>query len=115
MLSIGNRSMYVSVHVLMGFRGVNVIPVPFTPRFDVLLWDYWTVGSVYPTIWYAFVGLLDLRVRLPHVSPDICGTIRHHGLNELLCYKTPLWKHGIKRISLVIVPGLLSEPRPGTD
>ena len=31
MLSIGNRSVYVSVHVLMGFRGVNVVPIPFTP------------------------------------------------------------------------------------
>ena len=67
MLSIGNRSIYVSVHVLMGFRGVNVIPVPFTPRFGVFSCDYWTFGSVFPTIWLVFVGLLDLRVRLPHV------------------------------------------------
>ena len=40
MLSIGNRSIYVSVHVLMGFRGVNVIPVPFTPRFGVFSWFF---------------------------------------------------------------------------
>ena len=40
MLSIGNRSVYVSVHVLMGFRGVNVVPVQFTPRFGVFLWFF---------------------------------------------------------------------------
>ena len=67
MLSIGNRSMYVSVHVLTCFCGVNVVPVPFTPRFGVFSWGYWTFGSVYPTIWYDFVGLLDLPFSLPHV------------------------------------------------
>ena len=51
MLSIGNRSIYVSVHVLMGFRGVNVIPVPFTPRFGVFSWDLWIYwGSTKPFI-----------------------------------------------------------------
>ncbi len=31
---------------------------PFTPRFDWFSWDYWTFGSVYPTIWRVFVGFL---------------------------------------------------------
>ena len=39
MLSIGNRSMYVSVHVLMCFRGAFVLPGPFTPRFARYLRD----------------------------------------------------------------------------
>ena len=40
-----------------------------------------------------------------------------HGdmMNDLLCYKTQLWKHRIKRTNLVIVPGQLLEPRLGTD
>ena len=65
--------MYVSVHVLMGFRGIIVIPVPlphvltcfcgiigpsgpFTPRFDVFSWDYWTSHPVYPTFRQIFAG-----------------------------------------------------------
>ena len=48
----------------MGFRGVNVVPVPFTPRFDVLLWDYWTFGSVYCLI----LKKVDSQQRVNNVS-----------------------------------------------
>ena len=53
-------------HVLACFCGVIVLPVPFTPRFGLFLWGYWTFGSVYPTFSRVFVELLSLPSRLPH-------------------------------------------------
>ena len=43
-------------HVLTCFRGIIGPSGPFTPRFDVFSWDYWTFGSVYPTFRQIFAG-----------------------------------------------------------
>ena len=36
-------------HNLAWFRVVIVLLDSFIPRFGVFSWDYWTIGSVYPT------------------------------------------------------------------
>ncbi len=54
-------------HVLTCFCGIIGPSGPFTPRFGVFSWGFCPSGSVYPTFWRVFVGLSDLRVRLPHV------------------------------------------------
>ena len=67
-------------HDLTGFRGIIVPSGPFTPRFDMFSWDYCPSRPVYPTFWHVFVGLLDLRVRLPHVFRRFRVDFRHGNL-----------------------------------
>ena len=50
------------LHVLTGFRGIIGPSGPFTPRFGMISWDYWTFGSVYPTISGVFVWIFVLEI-----------------------------------------------------
>ena len=57
---------------------------PFTPRFGLFSWDYWTFGSVYPTFWPDFVGLWFYRQCPVFHIQYMCFTTT--SLHKILCH-----------------------------